>query len=71
MIFIEKDHPLSREEMEENLTLLKNSVVDFEIKGQRDAVKNTIKAIVPTFRDPEEVNVEAEKSEEMKMTVGV
>ena len=71
MIFIEKDHPLSREDMEENLARLKNAVVDFEIKGQTDAVKNTIKAIVPTFRDPEEVNVEAEKSEEMKMTVGV
>lgn len=71
MIFIEKDQPLSREDMEENLVRLKNSVVDFEIKGQTDAVKNTIKAIVPTFRDPEEVNVDAEKSEEMKMTVGV
>jgi len=71
MIFIEKDQPLTREDMEENLALLKNSVVDFEHHGQIDAVKNTIKAIVPTFRDPEEVNVEAEKSEEMKMTVGV
>ncbi|MBO5939142.1 MAG: polysaccharide biosynthesis protein [Clostridia bacterium] len=71
MIFIEKDHPLTREDMEENLALLQNSVADFEIKGQIDAVKNTIKAIVPTFRDPEEVNVDAEKSEEMKMTVSV
>ncbi len=71
MIFIEKDHPLTREEMEENLERLQNSVMDFEIKGQTDAVKNMIKAIVSTFRDPEEVNIDAEKSEEMKMTVGV
>ncbi len=71
MIFIEKDQPLTREEMEANLDRLKNSVVDFEHHGQIDAVKNTIKAIVPTFRNPEEVNVEAEKSEEMKMTAEV
>ena len=63
---IEKDHPLTREDMEENLVRLKNSVVEFEHHGQIDAVKNTIKAIVPTFRDPEEVNKNAELAEEMK-----
>lgn len=61
-IFIERDTPYSREEVEEKLRILKNAVDEHSV----EAVRRAIKATVPTFREPEEVNRAAEKSEEMQ-----
>ena len=55
MIFIERDTPLSREQMEEKLRILLEAV---ERTDAVDApyVSDAIAAVVPTYRDPEVVN---------------
>ena len=67
MIFIERDTPLTREEVDAKLEEVKAAVELFEEKGQKTAVKRAIKRVVPTFRNPGEVNRAAASSEEMKM----
>ena len=67
MIFIERDTPLTREEVDAKLEEVKAAVALFEEKGQKTAVKRAIKRVVPTFRNPGEVNRAAASSEEMKM----
>ena len=67
MIFIERDQPLSREEVDEKIKELNGAVVLFEENAVKGAVKDAIRRLVPTYRDPEDINRTAEKSEEMKM----
>ncbi|MCI6936505.1 MAG: polysaccharide biosynthesis protein, partial [Clostridiales bacterium] len=70
LIFIEKDTPLPREELERRLETLKNAVDT----GSNEAVRRALKQVVPTYRSPEEVNARAEQAAEMKMqkeSVGV
>ena len=65
MIFIEKDLPLSRAEIEDKLDLLgKVAFGDQSLENTQNA-KLALKETVPTFRDPEEINKDAQKSEEM------
>lgn len=67
MIFVEQDTPLTRAQMEQNLAVLTKAVDECEEQGRSCAVKNAMKRVVPTFREPDELNCKAEKSEEMKM----
>ncbi len=67
LIFIERDEPKSREEMEEIIAVLRKAVSDSEGVVASPLIKATMKSVVPTFRDPEEINKEAESCEEMKM----
>ena len=67
MIFIEKDTPLSRQEVDEKIALLCRAVEEAKHGLSSDGIKAAMKQAVPEFRDPEEVNSRAEKSEEMKM----
>ncbi len=62
MIFIERDRGLSRAEVAEKLILLKEAVQN----GTPEFVKKIMKQVVPTYHDPEEVNKNAEQTEEMK-----
>lgn len=62
MIFIEKDTPLPKAEIDRRMKLLEKACA----KGD-DAVREALRQAVPTFRSPEEVNATAEQSEEMKM----
>ena len=55
LIFIEHDQPLTREKMEENLRLLCTAAE----KGTPEAVYSAIRATVPTYKTPEEVNESA------------
>lgn len=64
LIFIEKDKPIKRDEMEEKLAILRTAV---EQEGY-EHILNAIKATVPTYHSPDEVNKCAEASSEMKMT---
>lgn len=66
MIFIETDTPYTRAEIEEKLKVLLDAVEESKNAVDSDAVMVAMKKVVPTYHDPEEVNVEAEKSEEMK-----
>ncbi len=66
MIFIEKDTPLTRDEVNCKLEMLKAAVEACEVNKEHNAVKNAMKHAVPTYYDPEEVNKNAAHSEEMK-----
>ena len=68
LIFIERDQPLSREELQAKLNLLARVVRETQGKVNPAEIKEAVKQVVPTFRDPEEINRNAEDSEEMKLS---
>ncbi len=65
LIFIEKDTPLSREDVEEKLRVLNSAAEAFD-NGDTDAVKQAIAQVVPTYAEPDVVNAKAHEAEEMK-----
>ena len=62
MIFIERDTPYSKEEVAQKMTMLRNAAE----KGDTHSVFHAIRATVPTYRAPEEINRCAEESQEMQ-----
>lgn len=52
LIFIEKDTPLSKEEIDKKLEVLRNAI---ESEDDNDA-REALRSVVPTFRRPEEIN---------------
>ncbi len=60
LVFIEHEEPLTRAEVEEKLSLLRRAV------EERADISAALKAVVPTFRAPDEINKTAEDAEEMK-----
>ena len=54
-IFIEEDEPVSEDQIEEKLSMLRAAL---ETKSNRE-VKAALKAVVPTYRAPEEINEQA------------
>jgi FlaA1/EpsC-like NDP-sugar epimerase len=69
MIFIEKDAPLSREAVEEKLSMLREAVENAQDELESDKIRSAMKAAVPSFREPEEVN--SQKNELKKQGVEV
>ncbi len=66
MIFVEKDKPHTREEIQEKLDILIDAVERAKDYVQTDIVLNAIKQTVPTFIDPEKVNENAVNTEYFK-----
>ncbi len=66
MIFIEKDTPFTRSQVDKKLELLCAAVETVTVENARDVIKNVIKEVVPTFHEPSELNKTAESSDEMK-----
>lgn len=66
LIFIEKDKPLSRADVEERLTILREAVERSKDKLAAEDIKAAMMKVVPTYREPEEVNRNADKSNEMR-----
>ena len=66
MIFIERDNTLTREEIEEKLAILREAVRVAEHDIAAKSIRDAMKAVVPTFREPEEVNQGAETAREMQ-----
>jgi len=62
MIFIERDIPLSEEELASKLAILREAVET----ESNDRVRSALRIVVPTFRTPEEVNRGASDTLEMK-----
>ena len=62
MIFIERDAPLTLEELDVKLDNLRRAVAT----GDDETVRQALHRAVPTFRTPSEINAEASKAEEMK-----
>ena len=71
LIFVEKDAPLTREQMEENLSLLREVLNNTKDELTSPEIRATMKRIVPTFKDPDEVNKKAKYTDEMKSTEAV
>ena len=67
MIFIEHDTPFSRDEVERKLDLLRDAVRDAEDEIAASSIKAAMKQVVPTFYEPDEINLRAEECQEMKM----
>ncbi len=63
LIFIEKDAPLSRQEVDRRIERLKEAANT----GDRLAVKEALTEVVPTYRDPDLVNSRAATAAEMQM----
>ena len=66
MIFIETDTPYTREEVDQKIATLKEAVQATKDGLDQTLVVDAMKKVVPTYHDPEEVNQNAERSEEMK-----
>ena len=67
MIFIEKDKPHTREEVDRKIAILQSAVSASAGEIGSDKVKVAMAAVVPSFRDPEELNRDAEETREMKL----
>lgn len=52
LIFIEKDTPLKKEEIQEKLNILQKAIENEDDNDAREALRS----VVPTFRRPEEIN---------------
>ncbi len=56
LIFIEKDTPFSREEVETRLNILRSALEQSSSCSDSEIIKKALKSVVPTYRDPDEVN---------------
>ena len=65
MIFIERDTPLTRWEMEEKLDILRSAAAQWDAGNGVDA-RQVLKKAVSSFYEPETLNRTAEKSREMQ-----
>ena len=63
MIFIEHDTPFTRGEVEDKLALLREAVKKAEMNIADASIKEAIKSVVPTYREPSEVNPAPENSD--------
>ena len=65
LIYVERDKPYTREELEIIINELREAVYDYECKNDFLAVKNTVKKHVSTYKEPHEINKDADLSKEM------
>lgn len=63
LIFIEKDVPLPKDEIDHRLQMLEEACKS----GSDDLVRSVLKQVVPTYKSPEEVNAKADQAEEMRV----
>lgn len=67
MIFIEHDTPPTRDEVEDKLALLRKTIKNTEMNIADEKVKAALKSVVPTYREPGEINRGSENSDENNM----
>ena len=67
MIFIERDTPLLRKEVDRRIAILKKAVEESSGEINSPLIKRAMAQVVSTFQDPETVNSKAEETEEMKI----
>ncbi len=67
MIFVERDTPLTREEVDKKLNKLREVIESEKNKTASTRIVEVMREVVPTYVDPEELNSKAEKAIEMKM----
>ena len=59
-IYIEKDTPYTREEIDGMLSVLTDAVKESEVDCSQEKIKDALKRIIPSYRSPDEVNEVAE-----------
>lgn len=64
-IFIERQQEISQQEMNQKLEILRQALQ----RGDRESIRRAMKRVVPTFRDPEEVNREASEQNRLEQPV--
>ena len=67
LIFIERDEPLTRTEVDSRIEKLKDALNTCRTELSSSTVTAVMKEVIPTFRAPEEVNINAASSKEMKL----
>lgn len=68
LIFIEKDTPFSRAEIDNKLALLKSALEECAGGFAPEKIKAAMHEVVSTYKEPDEVNLKAEEAVEMKQT---
>lgn len=63
LIFIEKDEPISMEDLQERLDILREAIRS----NDDETVRAAMHRVVPTYKTPEEVNCKAAQAAEMQM----
>jgi FlaA1/EpsC-like NDP-sugar epimerase len=71
MIFVERDTPYTREEIEEKLSILRDAVKNSENEIESDGIRLALMQTVPSFRLPEEVNSRASEAREMQLSTAL
>lgn len=61
-IFIERQQEISQQELENKLEILRGALQ----MGDRESIRRAMKRVVPTFRDPDEVNREANEQNRLE-----
>ena len=67
MIFVERDTPLTREEVDEKLDKLRRVLEENKGVTGSPAITEAMKQVVPTYFDPDSVNKKAEEAKEMRL----
>ena len=67
LIFIERDAPLSREEVDEKLRVLREAVESAKDELASEGIVRAMKSVVPTFYTPDEINGRASDAKEMQL----
>ena len=62
LIFIEKDEPISMEDLQERLDILRAAIRS----NDDETVRAAMRRVVPTYKTPEEVNCKAAQAAEMQ-----
>lgn len=62
LIFIEKDEPISMEDLQERLDILREAICS----NDDETVRAAMRRVVPTYKTPEEVNCKAAQAAEMQ-----
>ena len=65
MIFVEQDTPLSRDDVDKKLQILRNALAESHNESDSEAIRVAMHQVVPTYCDPEAVNCHAAQAEEM------
>ena len=68
LIFIEKDTPLTRAQIEKKIAHLKDAVERSRCDDESPWIKRAMKNAVPSYNDPEFVNQSFDESEEKKQS---
>ncbi len=66
MIFIERDTPYTREEIEEKLDVLRSALKETKMELTSEKIVLAMKSVVSTFVSPDEVNARASESDEFR-----